>query len=520
MVLIVEEGDKNKHKKASQLVFLFVYTPENHDVLLSSNGVKSAILQRISTCISAMRLSWKTIASIGLPVAVVLLAITIITWIFASRATAFMDDALRTYLRTSAGLAAAQIDPDDVRAIRNASDIELPEYRRLVGQLYAIRNTVASARFAYIFRETEQAMQLAFVADGDALLAPEVLDVNGNGVVDLDEEAGMPGDLYDISNEPMLQGPAFLNPVAGDFYVDQWGELISGYAPIRAPDGTVVGVLGIDMQAGEFRRLARSIISPLAIGVALGVSVLVAVYIGVIVWMRQIQGLKLLAAERSALIDLAMHQIGAPLAAFRWWTDILQEQGPADEKTRTEALAQLHFSVQRMETVIQAMQSASRIAKGEVTYESHIADLNGVIDAVAKDLQKEVIDKKRTLNVVAEPNLQCTFDPRLIRGVLEELVKNAVAYGPEDTPITIHARRVRDRIEVSVHDDGGAISAADLAKIFQPFTRGEDAYRKQPVGNGMGLYVSRHIIEIGGGTMTVESTPEKGTTVTFTLPGA
>jgi signal transduction histidine kinase len=446
--------------------------------------------------------------------------IAVVGWLFVSRATMFMEDALRTYLQTSAMLAAQQFDPEDLDIVRSPLDRNRPEYTNVVHRLDAIRDGIASARFAYIFRRTNNPGALAFVADADGLAMPEELDMNGNGIVDPDEEPGLPGDLYDITSDPMLQGAAFLAPIAGEFYVDQWGELISGYAPIRDASGNTVAVIGIDMRANEFRRLARSIVSPVVATAGLAVMLLLAVYIGVILWARQLQGLRKLAAERSALIDLAMHQIGAPLAAFRWWTDLMEEQEKEKSITRMEGYHQLHDSIARMDGVITAMRTASSVQHGDMTYHSESADLYAVIEGVVASARAKPTQAHRQIDVILEPNLRCRFDPRLITGVLEELLENALTYADPKGSITIRAVAKRRRIEVSVSDQGDGIPPEDRTKLFQPFTRGKEAYRRKPVGNGLGLYVAKHIVEAGGGNIDVESSRGKGTTVRFTLPRA
>lgn len=77
--------------------------------------------------------------------------------------------------------------------------------------------------------------------------------MNNNGLVEEDEEGSYPGDPYDISDIPAMQGPVFDGPtVDDDFTFDQWGMLITGYAPIRDASGKIIAVLGMDMVGNDY----------------------------------------------------------------------------------------------------------------------------------------------------------------------------------------------------------------------------------------------------------------------------
>lgn len=516
-MLIAEEDDKKYTQKGPAIWSFCVWF---NDIPSIPILLKKWYNSKKYSPPSVIRRSYIRFAvSIVLPSSMIIAAVVVAGWFLYTRAESFIDSALRTYLQTSATLAAEQFDPRDIARVRAAADTATPEYARLVQRLHMIRSHIPAARFAYIFRQTDDAMALAFVADADGLSSLEELDVNGNGRIDPNEEAGNPGDLYDITQDPTLQGIAFREPTVGNFYVDQWGELISGYAPIRDSSGRVIATLGIDMQAIQFRQLAQSIFSPLAYAGIIGLSIMLALYVGVVVWRRQVQSLRVLAAERSALIDLAMHQIGAPLAAFRWWTDLLAEQdAQRNEKDRATAYGELRDAIKRMEKIIHAMQAASAIQKGTMIYNAEIRPFGEILDAVSKELEPLMHSSDHPFRIEMDPSLQCRLDPTLVEGVLRELLLNAISYSPAGTPIVLRAHASGRTVNVEIEDKGYGIASEDIARLFAPFTRGADAYKHQPVGNGLGLYIARHIVEIGGGDISIDSTPGEGTTVRLRLP--
>ena len=186
--------------------------------------------------------------------------------------------------------------------------------------------TLPNVRFVYIMRRTSDPEQLAFVADADSLSTKEELDVNHDGVIEPNEEPSNPGDLYDITSVPALQHDAFVRPTSDpEVTYDQWGALISGYAPVRRSDGTVAGVLGIDMQADKYAFLSQSIFTPVALVLVILGGVLIAVAILTLWERRQLMILNKINTERSGLLKLTFHQLGEPLTIMKWSLETLRD---------------------------------------------------------------------------------------------------------------------------------------------------------------------------------------------------
>jgi signal transduction histidine kinase len=110
------------------------------------------------------------------------------------------------------------------------------------------------------------------------------------------------------------------------------------------------------------------------------------------------------------------------------------------------------------------------------------------------------------------------LDPKLIAGVAEELLTNAIDFSPDGASITVSSRRTGRTAEFSVIDHGCGIPKQDLRRIFDEFSRGSNATKFKADGNGLGLYIVRGIVEQAGGTVTVVSREGKGTVVTVRLP--
>jgi signal transduction histidine kinase len=115
----------------------------------------------------------------------------------------------------------------------------------------------------------------------------------------------------------------------------------------------------------------------------------------------------------------------------------------------------------------------------------------------------------------AFPILLSTFDDDRISQVLNNLVGNALKFTPKHGRIALDAQRVDGELVMSVRDSGCGIAADELERVFERFWQVPGGAR---VGSGLGLYISRCIVEAHGGRIWAESTPGKGTTFSFTLP--
>ena len=163
---------------------------------------------------------------------------------FHVRSTQGVEAQLRERMLSTVSIAALSIDASQIERIRTEQDMNLPAYRDTVNQLMLMRALSPQVRFAYIMRRTDNPDMVAFVADADALSDASVLDVNGNGIVDEDEAPAKTGEEYDISDLPALNAAFTAASVDEEVTQDQWGRLISAYAPIKNNDGETVAEAG------------------------------------------------------------------------------------------------------------------------------------------------------------------------------------------------------------------------------------------------------------------------------------
>lgn len=453
----------------------------------------------------------------------VLLVIAFLGSLFYLRGEWMMQEQLKERLRISASMAALHFNGMPLEKVEGPRDMNTPLFREIVARLRSIREQSTTIRYAYIMRRTDDPMSLEFVADADALASAAERDLNHNGIIEPNEDASYPGELYAIGDIPALQGEAFQHAtVDAHVAVDQWGATISGYAPIINRQGRVIAVLGVDMVADEFFRLSQEMFSPVAFLLVLLAGVFLASYLALFFRARRIEFMRQVEAERSALIDLALHQIGAPLATLKWWLEILRERDTGTFCTVGDGrniCDEMEEGIHRMGTILQAMSDANQVRRMAMEYHPEDVTLKEIIESVAKEFETHISRRKQELTLeTTEGDLTMQLDRKLIAGVVRELLDNAMTYSPPGAHISIRIRRRLGHLQVDVEDTGCGIPAHDLATIFTKFTRGSNATKYKPVGNGLGLFVAKGIVERAGGKMTIHSEEGKGTRVSFTLP--
>ncbi len=439
---------------------------------------------------------------------------------FYARSQSVLAEQLRGRLVAIAGAAALSVDGDALDHIRGIEDSNSPAYRMLVERLQKLR-TETDMRFVYVLRRTADPMVLEFVGDADAALSFAELDTNQNRAIDPDEEAAEPGELYNISEVPMLQNEAFDHPVADqETTVDQWGTLVSGYAPIRRSDGSVSGVLGIDMYADEFDRMSRSIFSPQALAIVLIAAFGIAGGVGFIWELRRVQMLKRINSERSGLLRLTFHQLGEPLTIMKWSLETLREEtaSPELKKLVEEHVVCMDEGLGRLNSIIDTLQLAEKVDLNTLEYLPIPASLNALIDNAVDEWHSSLQSRKQTINIDMGEDVMIPMDKTLLPLVMRQILVNAIEYSPDGTEINIRVRPGRTTVEIVVIDKGCGIPAKDIEHLFEKYRRAGNAHLQKPDGNGLGLYIAKGIIQKAGGSIWVESKENQGTQVHFTLP--
>ena len=213
------------------------------------------------------------------------------------------------------------------------------------------------------------------------------------------------------------------------------------------------------------------------------------------------------------------HELRTPLNAVLGWTQILRS-GAGSAENRERGLVTIERNARAQAQIIDDLLDVSRIITGKLVLKTGPVDLGGVIDAALDALNLAVGAKQITVT----KRLDCAAclvsgDADRLRQVVSNLLTNAVKFTPAGGRIDVSLTERDGRAQVRVADTGQGIDAAFLPHVFDRFWQGDSSSTRAHGGLGLGLAIVRHIIEMHGGTVGVESPgPGKGATFTVELP--
>jgi signal transduction histidine kinase len=233
---------------------------------------------------------------------------------------------------------------------------------------------------------------------------------------------------------------------------------------------------------------------------------------------ERVERLEEIDKVRSDFIAMVAHELQTPLASIKAQADtLLTQQHRLDQETRGALVDGIHRSAASLADLVQDFAAVNRIENNQFTYHFERLDLT--------DFIKQVVDlfpvdaRRYPMRVRVEPDLVVRADRRRLQQALLNLLNNAVKYSPRGGNLAVIAFPDKEgNAKVSVHDEGIGIRAEDLPKLFNKFTRLFDKRAINIGGSGLGLFITRSIIEAHGGHMTVESEWGKGSTFGFVLP--
>lgn len=216
-------------------------------------------------------------------------------------------------------------------------------------------------------------------------------------------------------------------------------------------------------------------------------------------------------------LSLVSHELRTPLTTIQGDAHLLlQSQAQLDPETRYLLLSDIYRESHRLATLVENMVQLANVRAGRFSMETEPVHLESLIEKAVKVVREASPDRQFTIRV--QPRLLADADPGSVDQVLRNLLTNAVKYSPEPLPIDVTAESADGMVVISVGDHGPGIDEKDLAGVFERFTRGSGEQTKRTSGMGLGLYLSKHLVEAHGGRVWIEQPPDGGTRVRFTLP--
>ncbi len=217
---------------------------------------------------------------------------------------------------------------------------------------------------------------------------------------------------------------------------------------------------------------------------------------------------------RRQMVAAVSHDLRTPLASLRLLVEAI-EDGVVTGETRERYLREMRTHVEALTALIDDLFELSRIEAGEISWTMRQVELRELIGDTVAAMRAPA--EARGVALAADLPAEAVLaraNAEKVQRVLFNLIQNAIRHTPADGSITVRARAAGSGVEVEVADEGDGIAAADAERVFEAFFRGDESRSED--GAGLGLAISRAIVEAHGGRIWLDS-GSGGTSVHFTL---
>jgi two-component system sensor histidine kinase VicK len=241
---------------------------------------------------------------------------------------------------------------------------------------------------------------------------------------------------------------------------------------------------------------------------------------GTIAVLQDITEQEKLEQSRREFVANVSHELRTPLTTIKSYLEALDDGAMEDPELAKKFLGVTRNEAERMIRLVHDLLHLSRFDSKQAVMSKEAFDIKTVLEDVADRFSFQMKQKAISVKLNIEEGLPpAVMDSDQIDQVLDNLVSNAIKYTLNEGKLELRAiRRDKDWVEVTVIDTGIGIPKKHLSKIFDRFYRADKARSRNMGGTGLGLSIAREIVKAHGGTISIDSDPDFGTQVSFTLP--
>ncbi len=397
--------------------------------------------------------------------------------------------------------AAGALTPDDIRTLKGRKeDLENPTYESIKRRLTRIRQESPGTQFIYLMGSRNN--QVFFYVDSEPQNS-EDYSPPGQPYT----EASLPLKAAFFDETPFIEGPLR----------DSYGMWMSALAPVYdTATQEIVAVVGIDVAASDyFLQIALSALIPL---------LLAALPLTVLLRNRRLEAKEHEVMQlKSQFVSVASHELRSPLTGALWGIQSLIKPEAArglTDSQRNMLTAIYNSTASSLATVNEILDfsifnrnKADKLQRVEV-------DLRAVLDDIQKVLHLST--REAGVHIVYKDDwperVLVWGDPGALKRALSNILSNAIKYSHKATTIELAYHLNKNQHVISVRDHGIGIPAREQAKVLEGYYRASNASKRLAHGTGMGLWITKLIIEQHGGKLSLISKENQGTTIFVTLP--
>ena len=236
--------------------------------------------------------------------------------------------------------------------------------------------------------------------------------------------------------------------------------------------------------------------------------------------MLQRANLELQEADRmkSEFLTNMSHELRTPLNAIIGFSEIIRTTPDLSQTERAEFAATIHGSGRQLLTLINDILDLTHIQAGRLELHPAPCLVADAVDAALSENAAAATQKELSVTSQVDRALEVVFDPRSLRHIVHNLVNNAIKFTPHHGRVTISAVETATGTVVEVRDTGIGIEAEDQPRLFEEFRQIDGSTSRGYEGIGLGLALSKRLVELQGGQIWVESVPGQGSAFRFLIP--
>jgi two-component system sensor histidine kinase ResE len=221
---------------------------------------------------------------------------------------------------------------------------------------------------------------------------------------------------------------------------------------------------------------------------------------------------------RTDFLSTISHELRTPLTLIRTSIGLLLDTKP-DEEMRQRLLRNVKQSSDRMHAMVNDLLDLARLRSDRMELRLRRVDLGEIVTGAATLMQTLIEERSQTLEVVVPPSPPVVLgDSARLERVVLNLLNNASKFSSDGATIVLEVAVKNGNAVVSVRDTGSGIPQDVMPRLFEQFFTNRASSSDRSIGAGLGLPIAKGIVEAHGGTMSVESAPDQGSTFSFTLP--
>ena len=226
---------------------------------------------------------------------------------------------------------------------------------------------------------------------------------------------------------------------------------------------------------------------------------------------------------KSQFLAHMSHELRTPLNAIIGFSAVMKDQllGPVGSQRYLEYAADIHGSGEHLLAVINDVLDTAKIEAGQFVLNETACKVSDLIVSTVRMVANEAKTRNLALVIEAGDAITLWADERAVRQMLLNLLSNAIKFTGSGGHITVRsARDESGRLRLTVADSGIGIAAADLDQVLRPFGQAKDGIKLNNSGTGLGLSLTKNLIEIHDGELQIDSTPGVGTDITLVFPAS